>query len=107
MYLPKTLGASVLIMIVCIAWQAAETQSPPAPAETSMEAEFQAAMDAQDKGDLDGAQRLLSALRARHPDVFEINESLGLIHAAREDFAQALPLLEAAVRERPASDAAH
>jgi predicted Zn-dependent protease len=94
-------------MIVCIAWQAAETQSPPAPAETSMEAEFQAAMDAQDKGDLDGAQRLLSALRARHPDVFEINESLGLIHAAREDFAQALPLLEAAVRERPASDAAH
>lgn len=107
MYFPKTLCASVLIMVVCTASQTARAQSPPASAEATMEAEFQAAMAAQDQGDLDRAQRLLSSLRAHHPDVFEINESLGLIHAAREDYAQALPLLEAAVRERPESDAAH
>lgn len=92
---------------MCIAWQAARTQSASAPADTSMEAEFQAAMAAQDSGDLDRAQRLLSALQAHHPDVFEINESLGLIQASRENYAKALSLLEAAVRERPESDAAH
>ncbi len=37
--------------------------------------------------------------------MFEINESLGLILAGRENYAQALPLLEAAVRQRPDSDA--
>lgn len=107
MCFPKMLCAVALMMLVCIAWQSAGTQSPPTPADSAMEAEFQAAMAAQDKGDLDRAQGLLSALRARHPGIFEINESLGLIYAAQEKYTLALPLLEAAVSERPASDAAH
>jgi predicted Zn-dependent protease len=107
MDLPKTRCASVLIAVVCIAGQAAKTQSTPASANVSIETEFQAAMAAQDQGDMDRAQHLLSALHAHHPDVFEINESLGLILAGRENYAQALPLLEAAVRQRPDSDVAH
>lgn len=103
----KTFCAIVLMTLVCIAWQTARTQSSPTPANSTMEAQFQAAMAAQDKGDLDQAQRLLAGLRAHHPDVFEINESLGLIYAAQKKYTLALPLLEAAVSERPASDAAH
>lgn len=64
-------------------------------------------MAAEDSGDLERAQDILSALHARHPGVFEIDESLGLLYARREDNSQALPLLEAAARERPSSDFAH
>jgi tetratricopeptide (TPR) repeat protein len=72
-----------------------------------MEAEFQAAMTAEDSGDLDKALEILSGLRARHPGVFEIDESLGLLHARREDYSKALVPLEDAAHERPSSDAAH
>lgn len=86
---------------------AVNSQPPPTQVDSSMQSDFQAAMAAQDSGNLDRAQALLSALRAHHPGVFEIDESLGLLYANREQYPQALPPLEAAVRERPSSDVAH
>lgn len=64
-------------------------------------------MAAEDRGDLAGAEVLLSKLHAAHPGVFAVDESLGLLLASRGDLSRALPLLEAAVREQPSSDAAH
>lgn len=72
-----------------------------------MERTFQAAMAAQDRGDLDRAQALLSQLHASHPGVFAVDESLGLLLVGRGDILNALPLLEAGAREQPSSDAAH
>jgi tetratricopeptide (TPR) repeat protein len=107
MPLPAQLRASALVALLCLVPRAAHSQPPPASADSSMQRDFQAATAAEDSGDLDRAQRLLSALHDRHPDVFEIDESLGLIYAGCENYAQALPLLEAAARERPSSDVAH
>jgi tetratricopeptide (TPR) repeat protein len=72
-----------------------------------MEQEFQAAMAAQDKGDLARAESLLRDLDAHHPGIFAVDESLGLLLAGRENYSAAVPFLEAAVREQPSSDAAH
>jgi len=72
-----------------------------------MEREFQAAMAAQDRGELDKAESMLLALRQKHPGVFAVDESLGLLHVAREQFAPALPVLKAAAKENPSSDVAH
>lgn len=72
-----------------------------------MEREFQAAMAAQDRGDLDKATSILVALRSAHPGIFAVDESLGLLYVAREDFAAALPILKAAAKEEPASNVAH
>jgi predicted Zn-dependent protease len=76
-------------------------------ASSAMEREFQAAMAAEDKGELDRAEILLGELHSKHPGIFAVDESLGLLYVAREQFAKALPLLEAAVREQPSSDVAH
>ncbi len=72
-----------------------------------MEQQFQAAMAAQDSGNLDRAEALLRDLHAHHPGIFAIDESLGLLLAGREKYTVALPFLEAAVHEQPSSDAAH
>jgi tetratricopeptide (TPR) repeat protein len=72
-----------------------------------MEREFQAAMAAQDRGDLDQAESMLVALRSKHPGLFAVDESLGLLYVAREQFATALPILEAAAKENPSSGVAH
>lgn len=64
-------------------------------------------MAAQERGDLQLAETLLTKLHNAHPGTFAIDESLGLLLASRGDVTRALPLLEAAVREQPASDAAH
>ncbi len=72
-----------------------------------MERDFQDAMAAQDRGDLQLAETLLTKLHSAHPGIFAIDESLGLLLASRGDVTRALPLLEAAVREQPTSDAAH
>ena len=72
-----------------------------------MEREFQAAMAAQDRGDLDQAQSMLIALRRQHSGFFAVDESLGLLYVAREQFANALPILKAAAKENPSSDVAH
>jgi len=71
-----------------------------------MERQFQEAMAAQDKGDLDHAKALLLDLHTRHPGIFAVDESLGLIYVAREEFAAALPLLQDAARENSSSDIA-
>jgi tetratricopeptide (TPR) repeat protein len=75
-------------------------------AAQEMERQFQDAMAAQDKGDLEQAKSLLLKLHSSHPGIFAIDESLGLLYVAREEFAPAVPLLEDAVRENPSSDVA-
>ena len=82
-------------------------QAPRASAGNNEERDFQAAMAAQDRGDLAKAESLLRALHSEHPGIFAVDESLGLLLASRGDFERALPLLQAAVHERPDSDAAH
>jgi tetratricopeptide (TPR) repeat protein len=79
----------------------------PAEQEVQAEQEFQAAMAAQDKGDLDRAEALLRDLHAHHPGIFAVDESLGLLLARREKYSAAVPFLESAVQEQPSSDAAH
>jgi tetratricopeptide (TPR) repeat protein len=64
-------------------------------------------MAAQDRGELDRAESLLIDLHRKHPGIFAVDESLGLVYVAREEFARALPLLESAVGEAPSSDVAH
>jgi hypothetical protein len=55
-------------------------QSPGAGSTNAgMEQEFQAAMAAQEKGDLDRAEALLRDLHAHHPGLFAVDESLGLL----------------------------
>jgi len=83
------------------------SQSPHRSVNASMERDFQAAMAAEDRGDLDRAEALLSKLHDAHPGLFAVNESLGLLLASRGDPSRALPLLQAAAREQPSSDAAH
>ena len=83
------------------------SQSPQSSAIAGMERDFQEAMAAQDRGDLERAETLLFKLHNAHPGIFAVDESLGLLLASRGDVSRALPLLEAAVREQPSSDAAH
>lgn len=68
---------------------------------------FQAAMAAEDRGDLNRAERLLLELRSGHPGVFAIDESLGLLYGKQGRIDAALPLLRAAASEQPDSDSAH
>jgi tetratricopeptide (TPR) repeat protein len=71
-----------------------------------LEREFQAAMDAQQKGDLTRSNAILVSLRRRHPGIFAVDESLGMNYAAQQKYAEALPLLQAATGEDPSSDVA-
>ena len=68
-------------------------------ADAAIEREFQAAMTAQDRGDLNAAESLLLALRQKHPGFFAVDESLGLLYVAREQFAPALSVLKAAAKD--------
>jgi len=107
MPLHAQLRASLLIALLYFASRTISAQSSPDTANSSMQRDFQAAMAAEDRGDLDRAQAVLSALRTHHPGIFEIDESLGLLYAKREDYTHALPALQSAVREQPSSDVAH
>ena len=91
----------------CVAVGVMRGQTPPAAADAAMERDFQAAMAAQDRGDLPKATSMLLALRSAHPGIFAVDESLGLLYVAREDFATALPILKAAAKEEPGSSVAH
>jgi tetratricopeptide (TPR) repeat protein len=82
-------------------------QSPSSTADAAMESQFQAAMAAQDRGDLEKAESILLTLRRQHSGIFALDESLGLLYVARERFAEALPLLQAAAKEDASSDVAH
>jgi predicted Zn-dependent protease len=77
---------------------------PPSAAD---EREFKVAIAAQDAGDIDRAESILTDLHNKHPGIFAVDESLGLIYIAREKTAEAVPLLEAATRDNPTSDVAH
>ena len=79
----------------------------PGTATSSLDRDFQSAMAARDQGDLDRARNILSALRQKHPGIFAVDESLGLIYVAQQKYAEALPLLQAAVQEQTTSDVAH
>ena len=76
-------------------------------AQETLDSEFQSAMAARDHGDLDRAKTILLDLHRRRPDNFAVSESLGLIYVSQKKYADALPLLQGAVREQPSSDAAH
>jgi predicted Zn-dependent protease len=86
---------------------ASQSANRRANQDAAMEQQFQAAMAAQDKGDLDHAESLLRDLHTHHPGIFAVDESLGLLLASREQYSAAIPFLEAAVHEQPSSDAAH
>jgi tetratricopeptide (TPR) repeat protein len=73
----------------------------------SAEQTFQAAIAAQDRGDLGAAESLLRKLQVEHPGTFAVDELLGLLYVRQEKFEEALPLLKAATVEDPSSDAAH
>jgi len=94
------------VALSCLCLSAGLLQGQP-PATAAMEREFQAAMTAEDKGDLVRAESLLLDLHKKQPGIFAVDESLGLLYVAGEKFAQALPLLEAAARESDRSDVAH
>lgn len=76
-------------------------------AAAALESEFEAAMAAEDRGDAQQAERLLRDLRAKHPGLFAVDESLGLLYVHAERFEEALPILQAAAKEEPRSDTAH
>jgi tetratricopeptide (TPR) repeat protein len=81
------------------------SQAPRSDA-AAMERTFQAAMAAQDRGDLRTAESLLLSLRKAHPANFAVDESLGLLYAAQQRYDAALPLLQSASHEAPTSDVA-
>jgi tetratricopeptide (TPR) repeat protein len=82
-------------------------QAAHSPVSAKMESDFEAAMAAESRGDLERAEAILSALHQAHPGIFAIDESLGLVLVSRNAFDRALPLLASAVKEQPSSDAAH
>jgi len=86
---------------------AIKSQSSRRSASSDMDRDFQAAMDAQDRGEVDRAEALLSRIHDLHPNIFAVNESLGLLFARQGNVSRALPLLQTAAREQPSSDAAH
>ena len=71
------------------------------------EKQFEAAMYAIDRGDLVQAETLLKPLQIKHPNLFALDESLGLLYAGQNRLSEALPLLKAAANEQPSSDIAH
>lgn len=95
-------AGSLLFAAVGSSAQANQGKSP-----SSLDREFQAAMAAQDRGDLDEAKNILTKLRRIHPGFFAVDESLGLIYVTQQKYTEALPLLQAAAREEPKSDVAH
>lgn len=102
--LSRTVSNGVLASCLTLLPASLCPQSSP---QQSIEKAFQAAMAAEDRGDFATAESLLRELHAKHPGIFAIDESLGLLHVQQEHFEAALPLLKAAAAEQPNSDAAH
>ncbi len=103
---------SLLLVLVCAiaGAQAAQFSAPNASASQtitpSQNRMFQQAMAALNAGDTAAAEPRLRRLRQELPDIYEINESLGLLYASQGKLASATPLLSAAARENPSSDVA-
>lgn len=100
-------GLFALLLLTLAGQITAIAQMSSAAAQSGVDRDFQAAMAAKDRGDLDRAETLLLALHREHPGIFAVDESLGLILVSRGEVSPALPLLQAAVHEQPSSDAAH
>jgi len=81
--------------------QAASSKNIAAQMSPADTAKLQQALAAYDQGHSQEAQPILQELLGRHPADFDINETLGLIHAEAGDFSTALPLLEHAARLHP------
>jgi tetratricopeptide (TPR) repeat protein len=64
-------------------------------------AKLHQALAAYDQGRSPDAQQILQELLPRHPANFDINETLGLLHAEAGDMSAALPLLEHAAHLQP------
>jgi predicted Zn-dependent protease len=103
----QTFAIAVLVC-ACMAAPVWPVSAPvDATSTAAMEREFQSALAAQDKGDLDRAEALLRDLHIHHPGIFQVDETLGLLLVSRGKVAAALPMLQSAVRQQPASDVAH
>ena len=96
-----------VLSFLCVIASALQAEGQTGSGDAAVEREFQAAMAAQDHGDLKKAESMLIALRSQHPGFFAVDESLGLLYIAQEKFATALPILKAAAKENPSSDLAH
>ena len=106
----RTTAVAILVLAgagLLAAHHAGGAQTPSHPSQPLLESQFQAAMAAEDRGDLERAKHILSGLRRDHPEIFAVNESLGMIYVAGQQYAEALPLLRAAASEQPSSAAAH
>ncbi len=104
--LRQSIAIAALVLVIQVAPGLA-VAAPDDASTAAMEREFQAALAAQDKGDLDRAESLLRDLHLHHPGIFQVDETLGLLLVSRADIPGALPLLQAAAREQPSSDVAH
>ena len=103
---PAVWGTCAFVVLFFVSgMQVLQSQSKPTSA--AMEQTFQAAMEAEDRGDLGKAESLLRSLHSQHPGMFAVDESLGLLYVKQERFEEAIPLLKAAAGEQPDSDAAH
>jgi predicted Zn-dependent protease len=103
----KLLWTFMLAALAVLHANTIESQSSHRSASADMERDFQAAIAAQDRGEVERAEALLSKLHVLHPNLFTVNESLGLLLASHGDASRALPLLKTAALEQPSSDAAH
>ena len=101
---PHWLFAAVLLVAVLAPSTATfgQTGARTAEAMTTADAtKLREALADYDQQHSQEAQPLLQDLLTRHPANFDVNETLGLIHAEAGDFAAALPLLEHAAHLRP------
>jgi tetratricopeptide (TPR) repeat protein len=103
----KLLWGFVLSALLAFFSPVVASQTSHPAVDARMERDFEAAMAAQDRGDMQQAETLLASLHTAHPGIFAVDESFGMLLVSRGDLSRALSLLEAAVREQPGSDAAH
>lgn len=99
--------AACVFAVVFWAAEAQVVRCQSKAANESMERTFQAAMEAEDRGDMEKAESLLRSLHVQHPGIFAVDESLGLLYVKQGRMDDAVPLLKAAAGEEPDSDAAH
>lgn len=100
-------GCALVALFFLLGSQALTEQSNSQSASAAMEDVFQAAMAAEDRGDMAKAELLLRKLHAQHPGIFAVDESLGLLYVKQGRINDSIPLLKAAAGEQPNSDAAH
>jgi tetratricopeptide (TPR) repeat protein len=96
--------AAVLLVAISVASPATFGQTnarETEPMTTADATKLREALADYDQQRSQEAQTLLQDLLTRHPSNFDVNETLGLIHAEAGDFSAALPLLEHAAHLRP------